>query len=198
MVFAHVAAARTLAPALVLACVLVGCSNDGNGSTPADAVTVDAGDSTPPTLQLSAAETGGGNPQVDIKPGDPPKTLQLRTKTESINLIATAHDDESGVQRLQMWVGKRTTTCSGGSCSPSGPGLQGAPRFQSTEPKQPAGAVVSRQKTLLAALVLRDEIPQTAPGPGTTRTVEITISARAANHVDTEARTPAITARWNE
>jgi hypothetical protein len=198
MVLAYVAAARRLATALLMALLLVGCSNGGNGSTPADAVTVDSGDSTPPTLQLSAAETGGGNPQVDIKPGDPAKTLQLRTKTESINLIATARDDESGVQRLQIWVGKRTLTCSGGTCSPAGPGLQGAPRFQSTEPKQPAGAVVSRQKTLLAALVLRDEIPQTPPAPGTSRTVEIMISARAANHVDGEARTPNITARWTE
>jgi hypothetical protein len=189
---------RNVAAALVVVAVLGGCSNGGGGGTPTDGVTVDGNDSTPPTLQLSAAETGGGNPQVDIKPGDQPKTLQLRTKTESINLIATARDDESGVQRLQIWVSKRTIRCSGGSCTPMGPGLEGAPRFQSTEPKQPAGAVVSRQNTLLGALVLRDEIPQASPGPGATLTVEIMISARAANHVDAEVRTPVITARWSE
>ena len=190
--------AITLTTTLLLAFVLGGCTGDGNGGTPTDGVTVDGNDATAPPLQLSAAETGGGNPQVDIKPGDSPKTLQLRTKTESINLITTASDDESGVQKLQIWVNKKTTECSGGSCTMVGPGTLSAPRFQSTEPKQPAGAVVSRQKTLLAALVLRDEIPQASPAPGGSRTVEIMISARAANHLDTEARTPVITARWSE
>jgi hypothetical protein len=190
--------ARTLTASLLFAFVFGGCTNGGNGGTPTDGVTVDQNDATAPTLQLSAAETGGGNPQVDVKPGDSPKALQLRTKTESINLIATARDDESGVQKLQIWVNKKTTLCSGGTCTPAGPGLAGAPRFQSTEPKQPAGAVVSRQKTLLAALVLRDEIPQASPGAGGSLTVEITIQARAANHLDTEARTPVITARWSE
>lgn len=189
---------RTLTAALVTALVLGGCSNDDNGGVPADGVTVDGNDATAPTLQLSAVETGGGNPQIDVKPGDSPKTLQLRTKTESINLIATARDAESGVQKLQIWVNKKTTRCSGGICSTSGPGLLGAPRFQSTEPKQPAGAVVSRQATLLAALVLKDEIPQTSPGPGGTLVVEITIWATATNHADAEARTPEITARWSE
>ena len=190
--------ARTLTAALLLAFVLGGCTNGGNGGASADGVTVDANDTTAPTLQLSAAETGGGNPQVDVKPGDSPKTLQLRTKTESINLIATARDDESGVQTLQIWVNKKTTRCSGGTCTVVGPGLLGAPRFESTEPKQSAGTAVSPQKTLLTALVLKDEIPQGSPGPGSTLVVEITIFATSANHVGAEASTPEITARWSE
>ena len=187
-----------LAATFLTALVLGGCGAGGDGGTPGDAVTVDGNDTTPPTLRLSAAETGGGNPQVDVQPGGASATLTLRTKTESINVIAIARDDESGVQKVEIWVNKRTATCSAGRCTSTGPGLLGSPRFQSTEPKQPPGAVVSPQATLLGAVVLKDEIPQTPPQPGATRFVEIIIHATATNHVDKEGSTPEITASWRE
>ena len=136
---------------------------------------------------------------MGVSAGGAANSGTLISKTGSLNIAATANDPESGVQALEIWVSKKTTSCdANGICSTSGPGLLGQPRFQSTSPKKNPGEVTSAASTLLDVLNLSTEIPQGTISAGSSRAVDIIIQAVATNHLGGKAQTPSLTLTWSE
>ncbi len=153
-------------------------------------------DSTAPSLTLGAGQPGGQG--VSVSNGGSGENRKLTSKSGPLNLNATAKDSESGVQALEIWVNKRTTTCEGDICSTTGPGLLGKPMFDSTSPQKKPGETTAESSMMLQSLDLSLMIPQGSPPRGQSRTVDIILDAKAVNHRGGRTQTPTITLTWSE
>src|SRR5262245_46322325 len=118
----------------LLSLAVFACKSSGTGG-----ITIPQTDSSLPTLTLGAGEPNGA-PGVTVNAGGVDQNLKIISKTSVLNLVATAVDDQSGIQALRIWVGKRTTTCpQNETCASVGPGLQGRPDYESVTPKKNPG-----------------------------------------------------------
>jgi hypothetical protein len=168
-----------------------GCGGGGGGG-----ITIPQSDGTPPSLTLQAGAANG--PTASVSAGGAAATMTLASKSGSLNLSATARDPESGVRTVRVTVDKTVTECFGGSCTTVNPGLASRPALESTGPARQPGDTVSESSVLLSSIDLAQEIPQTPPGAGATRTVTVRMTARALNHLGGTSLTPALTATWRE
>jgi hypothetical protein len=181
---------------LIILSLLSGCS-ECNGGSSGGGITIAQSDGTPPTATLQVAQLDGQD--VSVKAGGSAQTMKLTKKTGVLNVAATAKDVESGVQALEIWVNKKTSTCdAAGMCTNPGFGLLGPPRYRSTVPKKNPGETAVDASILADALDLTKEIPQGALPAGNTRTVELVFFAKARNHLGDEAQTPELKATWSE
>jgi hypothetical protein len=113
-------------------------------------------------------------------------------------LVASATDNESGIQSLMIFADKAVTHCQGETCSGGSHPLLTNPTFQSTSPKKNPGEPMSPQSIMLQWIQLDTEIPQALPAAGSTRHIEWEISARAVNNYGMIANTPLFYASWSE
>ena len=171
------------------------CNDDGNGS--GGGITIQSNDSTPPELTFSVA-LAGGTEEATVTRGGSAAALTLPNRTGTLNLAATARDDQSGIRNVQIWMTTTTTPCdAAGQCSGGNPTLPGQPLFQSTEPAQSPGDTTAASSILLEALRLPDAITGSAP-PGGTLTVKLDLHAVATNHLGQKAQTATVSATWRE
>jgi dienelactone hydrolase len=182
--------------ALLVGLILVAlsaCTGDGgNGG-----VTIPTSDGSPPELSLGAGVTGGG-PNVSVNTGGSDATLELRTKTGNLNLLASGKDPESGIRSLQIWINETTGSCASASpCSTRGPDLSGAPRFDSTDPPKQPGDKTSASSVMAQALNLSSEIPQSAPTGGSF-SLRWDIYATSTNYLDGTSQTRTITVTYHD
>jgi hypothetical protein len=182
--------------ALLASAALIGivpaCEGGGGGG-----ITIQANDSTPPGLTLEVA-VAGGTEEASVSDGGSDQSLTLPNKTGTLNLAATASDQESGVQALQIWVSTTTTRCMAtGTCQQTGPGLLGSPMFESSQPVKNPGDTTAASSILADVLKLPDIIQGSAP-PGGSLHVQIDIWATAVNHRGVKSQTASVTARWDE
>jgi hypothetical protein len=178
--------------------VLVGaaaaCDDDGSSG---GGITIQASDSTPPELSLSVA-VAGGTEKATVEPGGTAQTFTLPNRTGTLNLAATAKDEQTGVQRVQIWMTTTVTSCdSAGVCSGGNPTLPGQPLFESTQPAKSPGETTAASSIELEALPLSDAIKGSAP-PGGTLSVELELHAVAVNHLGQRAQTAKVTVIWDE
>jgi hypothetical protein len=184
---------------LGLSALAAGCEpgNTPTGQDP-NSITIQGSDTSLPSLHLSAAQYNVG-PTIEVGATGTGKQATLQSPPTPINLVATAQDDESGIWKLEIWVGVDTTTCNGatGLCTTTQP-LIGAPEFKTTEPQLTAGATDSKLTALLAALP-SNVVPRAPTPSGSSASAKITIHARAYNHiVNGFAQTQTITYTWHE
>jgi hypothetical protein len=112
--------AAVVATAVALAAVQgAGCQDSGAGG-----ITVAAADESSPNLSLGVAEEGASASATVGTTGND-ATVTVAAKTSKLTLVATATDNESGVQDVQIWViDPRTELCdAAGVCSGGAPGL---------------------------------------------------------------------------
>jgi hypothetical protein len=171
------------------------CNSGGGGS--GGGITIAQSDSTAPTLTLGAGQSGGQD--VTVSAGGSAQNMKLTSKTGALNLLATAKDPESGVQIVEIWVGKKTTSCdANGICKTTGPGLLGKPTFESTSPQKKPGETAAESSIMAQSLNLSTEIPQGSVPAGQSLTVTLIIHAVAVNHLGGRTQTPELTATWSE
>jgi hypothetical protein len=187
------ASVRLALIALASTLVLGGdCPNSGSGG-----VTIPSNDGSPPTLSFGLGQQNGAD--VSVAAGGAPESMTLVARTGPLNLLATADDPESGVQDVQIWMTKRTSSCDADEiCASQGPGSPQQPRFSNPQPPKAPGENVSAGSILGQALELSAEIPQAGPPPGGTLTVEFRFWAVAVNYLGGSSITPVISATWTE
>jgi hypothetical protein len=150
-------------------------------------------------LSLGVAETISNGRQATVTVGGAMQVFTLQAKTGALNVVATATDQESGVQTVDVWMTKTTRNCdSSGKCSNQGPGLAGTPRFESTGPVAKPGANVAATSILADTLDLTSEIAPGAPAAGSSRIVTLEFWATAKNHLGAMSQTAHATANWSE
>jgi hypothetical protein len=181
---------------LVPLLLIFGCPpHPGNGGG-SGGITITQTDTSPPSLSLGSGQQNGQD--VSVKSGGNGIKMTLIRKTGPLNLLVTGNDPESGIQKLEIWINKSTTTCAtGGSCTNAGPGLLGNPAFEMVSPPKNPGDMTSESATMLQAFDLSAEIPQGNVSQGT-RTVVFTIYAVAVNHLGGKVQTPEIAVTWKE
>jgi hypothetical protein len=178
-------------PAVLFVALIASCGGDGGGG-----ITIPATDGSPPTISFAVAEAGqGGGVTVN---GGADEKLDLRARTGSLNLAVTAKDSESGIQKVEIWLTKKTTRCDADVCSPAGPGLAGSPKFDSTEPQKSPGDTTAESSIVAEALNLSQEIGQASAPPNGSLTVELELWAVAVNHRGGRVETSRVTATWKE
>jgi hypothetical protein len=179
---------------VILFLLLPGCSTNGGGG---GGITIAQIDGTGPTVTLGAGQPGGQD--VAVSTGGSDQNTKLRSKTGSLNLLAMSKDPESGVQALEIWVEKKTTSCdANGHCSTRAPIQLEKPRFESTSPQKHPGESTADTRILAQALDLSMEIPQGSVSGGDSLTVVFVIYAKAVNHLGGRVQTPKLTATWSE
>lgn len=182
---------------LLLLLFLAGCCQPGTVCPTPEGITIAQSDSTAPELALGIGQPGGNN--VTVSGGGSGQNMVLISKTGVLNLLATATDPESGVQALEIWINKKTTSCdAGGICTTTGPGLLGQPTFDSTSPQKQPGETTSASSILAQAFDISVEIPQGSISADESLTVELIIYAVAVNHLGGRVQTPEIIATWSE
>jgi hypothetical protein len=117
-----------------------------------------------------------------------------------LSFAATAVDNESGVQAVEVWIEKREDTCNTatGLCSGGNFQAEQIPRFSSSGPAKTPGEKTAPSSILIDTLNVADEIPQAAPPAGTTRTVVLRIYVVAVNNLGGRSQTPNLEVRWSE
>jgi hypothetical protein len=174
----------------VVACVLLfsvtGCSRTTSSSS---GIQIAPSDDTPPTISLGAGQGGGQN--VSVSAGGSAQNMKLNARTGSLNLLATAADNETGIRALEIWMTRRTTTCNESTCTSQGPGIPGKPRFESTSDQMSPGETTASSSVLAQALDLSQEIPQGATS------VELVFFGRARNHLGGSSQTPSLKVTWS-
>lgn len=160
----------------------------GNGD---DIGGVDLADSTPPAVGFSAAVYQQG-PTIEAGPEGSTRTINVRSRTAVLNMIASAKDSESGVQELRIWSSTSYTTCLGGTnlCTKHEP-LVGDPLFYSNEPKRAEGEAARESASLLEPLDLSFLIPEGS------REATIDLWAEGFNHANRKADTGVISVTWS-
>jgi len=163
-------------------------------------ITIDSSDTTAPSLSLLAGREGGQESEsASVDAGGSPQSFRLKSKTGSLSLLAEAHDPESGVQALRIWVNKRTTFCRpAGMCQTTNPGLLSKPTFEFAIPKKLPGETTTAGAILVQALDLSNYVSQVNIPAGDTYSVDLIISADVVNHLGKRASTSDMTVRWSE
>lgn len=179
--------------AIVLLLLLTGANCDGSS---AGGVTIPGTDGSAPTVSVQAAATAPGGESAAVSSGGQGQAMTLRTKAGFLNLAASAKDPESGVQRLEIWISAKITSCDGGTCQVSQPAV-GNPRFQSSTPQKNPGEQTSDSSILADVLDIAKEITRTAPAGGSL-TVEWTVFGRAKNHLGGSTDTPLLKVTYQE
>ena len=171
----------------------VACDDGANGS---GGITIQSTDSSPPELRLSVA-LAGGTEEGTVEPGGAAQTLTLPNRTGTLNLAATAKDEQTGVQRVQIWMTKTTSSCDAADVCSGGTTDTGQPQFESTGPAKAPGETTAASSIELEALPLTSEITGSAP-PGGSLTVKLELWAVAFNHLGQKAQTAKVSATWRE
>jgi hypothetical protein len=178
---------------MTAALLLAACNPSPSGG--GGGITVPQNDASAPDLTLGVSQ---GNQTATVKSGGGAAAMTLTAKTGSVNMLATAVDNESGVQNLQIWVERTITTCdAGGTCSGGNPGLLGSPAFGSSGPTTSPGQTTAASSIMAQAFDLTTAIPQTAVSSGT-RTVKLDFWAVAVNHLGGKSQTTRVSATWKE
>ncbi len=177
--------------ALCLVALLFAGGCGGDEEEPQGDITIQAGDEFGPEgILLQAAEVDGSG---TVQAGGPGSStpLALRSRTATLNLLASATDEQSGIQSLQIWIRSPLyVTCAGLVCTNHGPGLVGGPAFETTEPKKGVGELDFKTTALLAPLNVSQYIPANA-----TRG-QFDVSVDAYNNVGLVTSTGTIRVRW--
>jgi hypothetical protein len=181
--------------AAIVTALGVGCGTGSGSGGACNGIRIPESDTSPPGATFGIAAQGGPTTTVTI--GGAPQTGTLPTKTGPLNLLVTAKDSESGVKDVQIWMTKRTTTCSGGTCTTAGPGLVGQPRFSNPRTGN-TGDCVAESSIVAQSIDLATEIPQAPPPAGGSRSVSLQLWAVVINYRDANARTPVATIDWKE
>jgi hypothetical protein len=187
--------AAVVATAVALAAVQgAGCQDSGAGG-----ITVAATDESSPNLSLGVAEEGASASATVGTTGND-ATVTVAAKTSKLTLVATATDNESGVQDVQIWViDPRTELCdAAGVCSGGAPGLTTGVRFDAPTPQVAPGGTTSASTILGQSLDLSQELDQAAPPAGHTRTTSFAVYAVAVNHLGGRAVTKRVTVTFSE
>jgi hypothetical protein len=184
--------------ATVAALVVVqgaGCQGSSSGS----GIIVAATDATPPSLSLGVA-VAGTQLSATLGTTGSDAAITLPAKTGTVNLIATATDDQSGVSDVQIWVqDRRVRTCDGsGSCSGGDPGLTPGLRFDAPSAPAVPGDEVAASSINIQSLDLSREIAQSSPAAGDTRTTSFVLYAVATNHLGGRSETTRVTFTFAE
>jgi hypothetical protein len=180
---------RMMSPISMLV-FLSACNGGGGGD-----VTIPQSDGTPPSVSLQVAVVGSSS-TTSVSSGGSAATLLLTSKTITLNISATAKDQESGIQALEIDVGNSiTVTCqAGGVCSQTGPGSV-SPFWSATNPQlNPGDRAVSSSIMLESLDPAAKQLlhPAAQAPPGGSRTESFTISAKAKNQLGGMATTPDI------
>jgi hypothetical protein len=154
-------------------------------------------DNSPPELAFGIGQPNGG-PDVTVNNGGTRKTARLIRKTGVLNVLATATDQESGIQAVQIFVCPAVEICgAGGTCLPSG--SRDCKSMSSiTEPVKTPGQQTSPRAILADTIDLTQIIPQGPPVPGTSRRTTLEMFATTRNHLGGMTTTPLIGAAWSE
>jgi hypothetical protein len=132
---------RMMAAALLVAAggLLAACETGANGTPQVETITVAAQDTTPPefaamveiengkqvTPPTTANTTTGWS--TTLGPG-PSGTFRVYTEGDNLGILVTAHDDESGIQKVEVLPNSGHDSCSSGPIgTTSGPGLASMP-----------------------------------------------------------------------
>jgi hypothetical protein len=189
---------RTLTCRVLPAAILVFLTT-ASGCPQPTGITIQASDSSAPSLTLGVQATVAGGPGATVEVGGVDQTISLTAKTGALNLLASATDPETGVRSVEIWVERTVTRCPGVSlCSGGNPPLLGGPEFSSTEPVRPSGATDSPSSLLADAIDLTAQIPQSAPAPGTSRTIRWRFWSEAENHLQGRSVTPVVEVVFHE
>lgn len=171
------------------------CNDDDGGDT--GGITIQSNDTTGPELTFSVA-LDGGTEKATAKVSGSPGGFTLPNRTGTLNLAATAKDDESGVQSVQIWMTTTATSCDAADvCSGGNPTLPSQPLFESTEPAKSPGDTTAASSIELEALPLPDAIKGSAPAGGSL-TVELELHAVAVNHLGKKVQTAVVSVVWKE
>jgi hypothetical protein len=139
---------RVATPFAATILLAVSARDRGSGQQDGD-ITIPTSDASHPELSLGAG-AAAARPNVSVNKGGD-ATLARQTKSGALNLLATGKDPESRIRDLEIWMETTTTSsASANICTTSGPGLLGAPRFDSTEPPKQPG-----EKTSASSLRLK-------------------------------------------
>jgi len=182
-----------LALSLATAVGLTGC--DGSG-TSSGGITIPSSDATNPTLSFGAGATDDANAKATVKDGGSDVNVTLTVKTGSLNLLATAQDPESGIQKVEIWMNETKTTCSGGTCTKVGPALLGGPLSTASEPQKQPGETTTASSLLADAVDLATHIGSAPAGGTYDLTWEFWATAR--NHLGGTVKSPSITVEYSE
>jgi hypothetical protein len=189
---------RTLALRGLPAAVLV-LLTTASGCPSSTGITIQASDSSSPDLTLGVQATASGGPGATVSAGNGAQAFTLTARTGSLNLLATASDQETGVRSVEIWVERTVTHCPGVAvCTGGNPPLLGAPEFSSSGPVKPAGATTSPSSVLADVIDLAAEIPSTPPAHGTSRTIRWRFWSEAENHLQRRSETPDIEVVFHE
>ena len=173
---------------------LAGC--DGSSGSSSGGITIPTSDSTKPTLTFGVGATDDANAKATVSSGGSAATVTLSVKTGQLNLLATAKDPESGIQKVEIWQQEKVTRCSGGVCSTAGPGLIGAPLSTASEPQKQPGDTTTETSLLADHVDLATHIGSAAAGD--TYALEWEFWAEARNHLGGTVKTPTITVKYSE
>ena len=132
---------RTMVAALLVAAggLLAACETGANGTPQVETITVAAQDTTPPEFaamveiengkQVTPPTTAGTATgfSTTLGPG-PGGTFTVYTEGDNLGILVTAHDDESGIQKVEVLPNSGHHSCSTGPIGTnSGPGLASMP-----------------------------------------------------------------------
>lgn len=130
---------RTVAALLLAAGTLAGCTDDDNPQ--AEKITVAPQDTTPPQFaafvamenakQVSPPTTAGATGfSTTVGPGSPAGPFSVYPMDDELAIVVNAFDDESGIQKIEIYPKKGSASCPIGDddlASTGGPGLTGIP-----------------------------------------------------------------------
>lgn len=147
----------TVAVLLGAACtVLPACTDNGNGVPEIQTITVAEQDTTPPQFaafvaienaqQLSPPTTGGGTGfATTVGPGTSAPRFRVFTTGDDLAILVNAFDDESGVQKIEIFKGQGTFSCTDDDLATTGgPGLGTVPAAPGKNPNVSPGDEVPR------------------------------------------------------
>jgi hypothetical protein len=130
---------RTMVAALLVAAggLLAACETGANGTPQVETITVAAQDTTPPEfaamveiengMQITPPTTAGTATgfSTTLGPG-PGGTFTVYTEGDNLGILVTAHDDESGIQKVEVLPNSGHSSC-GPIGVNGGPGLASMP-----------------------------------------------------------------------
>lgn len=172
--------------------LLTGC-----GSSFGDTIIVVDNDSTHPLITLIVSQPGLHDASVST--GGLGQHLELVTNAGPLNMRVIGTDPESGVQKLEIWVSKKVTSCdSNQMCSMKGPLGSTKPTFELSLTQKLPGEETEKSSTLEAKFDLFKEISEAGIPAAEHGWVDFTFYAVAVNHMGGRIQSPNITARWEE
>jgi hypothetical protein len=185
--------ARSVVMILLMAAFLMILSSCGNMEN-TGGLTIPNSDGTAPGVSLTVDPEFGQS--VAVSSGGVDASTSILRRVGKIALAATAVDQESGIQRIEVRITYDETTCDAGDvCKHTGSNRQ---PLESDSGEKSPGDQTAASSIFLDSLQAEDELGTGSAPPGGTRTVTLELWAVARNYLGGEAKTPVAAVRFHE